>query len=496
MPKNSNQSKNNNKNKISPSKPTTVNNHNSNNHKIPTVTKRQINSINKDVVTSNIMSTNSMDQYKQQILSPQKPRNSKSHIADQCLTPIASATPNKKRSQREASENMYSPQPTNFYNNNMPNIHTISPPDLNSSNDQIDKYCHAEISKSDNDDERDGNENKNVNEENGTTNTMLSPNSFLNVIFSPVLNYVGWGETDEHQQHQQHQHIQSSSSENATTTTSVGETDNKQHHDQRNDLMSPTKSNAGSSTMHVQDIEHEIVFNDEEEDVNENVEGGDEDDDPDAFNPYAFIKTLPPHHMVAPLNRTKFVLPPKEDNAPRISLVLDLDETLVHCSIEPVPNADLTFPVNFNGIEYTVYVRKRPNFEHFLKTVCQNFEVIIFTASQRVYAETLLNILDPEGKYIKYRLYRDSCLPVEGNYVKDLTALGRDLSKTVLVDNSPHAFGYQVENGIPIESWFDDNDDTELLKLLPFLERLRMQQDVREMIRNQFKLHELVKNAK
>ncbi len=41
-------------------------------------------------------------------------------------------------------------------------------------------------------------------------------------------------------------------------------------------------------------------------------------------------------------------------------------------------------------------------------------------------------------------MYRDSCLNVEGNYLKDLNVLGRDLKHTVLVDNSPHAFGYQV----------------------------------------------------
>lgn len=83
-------------------------------------------------------------------------------------------------------------------------------------------------------------------------------------------------------------------------------------------------------------------------------------------------------------------------------------------------------------------------------------------------------------------MFRDSCLAVEGNFLKDLTVVGRDMSKMVLVDNSPHAFGYQIDNGIPIESWFDDMEDTELMKLERFLTTLHGCKDVRTAVRDEF----------
>lgn len=160
----------------------------------------------------------------------------------------------------------------------------------------------------------------------------------------------------------------------------------------------------------------------------------DGDDEVEEFNPYLFMSQLPDHRLA--YIPGKICLPPKSSEfAGMHTLVLDLDETLVHCTVDPIPNADLVFPVNFNNISYEVYVRKRPFLDEFLEAVSKQFEVVLFTASQKIYADTLLNLLDPEHKLIHHRLFREACLYVQGNFLKDLTVLDRDL-KTVSHINS------------------------------------------------------------
>ncbi|KAF7045017.1 hypothetical protein CFC21_054166 [Triticum aestivum] len=220
----------------------------------------------------------------------------------------------------------------------------------------------------------------------------------------------------------------------------------------------------------------------------------DETEELDEFDPYTFIKDLPELSMVVPKFRP-VLLPKQTRSCPRTTLVLDLDETLVHSTLEPCEDSDFTFPVHFNLRDHTIYVRCRPYLKDFLERVASMFEIIIFTASQSIYAEQLLNVLDPKRRLFRHRVYRESCVYVEGNYLKDLSVLGRDLSRVVIVDNSPQAFGFQLDNGIPIESWFDDPNDKELLALLPFLESLVGVEDVRPFIATKFNLRQKVASA-
>ncbi|CAN1329478.1 CTD small phosphatase-like protein 2 [Linum perenne] len=203
-------------------------------------------------------------------------------------------------------------------------------------------------------------------------------------------------------------------------------------------------------------------------------------DQPDNFDPQFFIRNLP--------ELSEFQPSKDSQRNKSVTLVLDLDETLVHSTLERCDDADFTFTVSFNMEEHTVYVKKRPHLHTFLERVAEMFEVFIFTASQSIYAEKLLDILDSaeDKKLISRRVFRESCVFTDGTYIKDLTVLGVDLAKVAIIDNTPQVFSLQINNGIPIKSWFSDPSDTALLSLLPFLETLAEADDVRPIIARRF----------
>ena len=167
------------------------------------------------------------------------------------------------------------------------------------------------------------------------------------------------------------------------------------------------------------------------------------------------------------------------------TLLLDLDETLVHSSFKPLQeNPDINFNIYFQNKPHTINVLIRPYVQEFLKAMSNFYEIVIFTASVPQYANPLLDILD-KNKYISHRLYRQHCISLFGLFIKDLRKIGRDLKNTIILDNNPISYLLNQDNGIPIKSWHSDKNDQELLKLIPLMEYLSKNEisDVREIIK-------------
>ena len=163
------------------------------------------------------------------------------------------------------------------------------------------------------------------------------------------------------------------------------------------------------------------------------------------------------------------------------TLILDLDETLVHSAFYPFrTKSDIILNINLDGKNHIIHVLKRPNLDYFLKKVSEIYNIIIFTASLSQYASPLIDILDPKNKF--KRLFRENCLKRNGFYIKDLNQIGKNFKDIIIIDNNPISFIMNQDNGLPIMTWYENMNDNELIKLIPLLEYLSNVNDVRPII--------------
>ena len=139
------------------------------------------------------------------------------------------------------------------------------------------------------------------------------------------------------------------------------------------------------------------------------------------------------------------------------SLILDLDETLVHFKVNPENESE--------GV-----LKVRPGVMEFLDAVDKYYELIIFTCATQDYANLLIDAIEENKIYFEHRLYRQHTVIIDNDFVKDLTRIGRPLDKIAIVDNMPQNFRLQKENGINIKAfWGEDIYDTALINLSPIL---------------------------
>ena len=171
-------------------------------------------------------------------------------------------------------------------------------------------------------------------------------------------------------------------------------------------------------------------------------------------------------------------------------LVFDMDETMVSARFKNrLPEGFVTnFAIDFQGSP--IHVRVRPYLQDCLDRLSQLYEIIVFTAGAQEYADKILDQIDPERKIIKKRLYRQDCIQLGEYFVKDLDVfIDREKENIIIVDNSIMSFAFDLDNGVPIQSFMgNEEEDKELLFLISFLEEAFYTQDVRPSIREAFKL--------
>ncbi len=145
------------------------------------------------------------------------------------------------------------------------------------------------------------------------------------------------------------------------------------------------------------------------------------------------------------------------------TLVLDLDETLIH------------FKSNPNN-ESSGKIMIRPYLYEFLRTIKEDYELIIFTAATQDYADPIINAIEKDEKFFDHRLYRMHTTIIDNDFVKDLSKLGRNLNRTIIVDNMKQNYKNQPKNGITIRPfWGKDVEDMALVDLLDILKKIAIE---------------------
>ena len=209
------------------------------------------------------------------------------------------------------------------------------------------------------------------------------------------------------------------------------------------------------------------------------------------------ISLLPKENYINQIEKISSTFKLKDNvNQNKKTLILDLDETLIHSDLDLIykdHETTLYFDSEDDeilGKNVPIPLILRPNLFEFLNYVYDKFELIIFTASHKNYADKIIDYIEKDKRYFSLRLYRQHCIFIKpGIYIKDLRIFkNRDLKNIILIDNSIFSFSNQLNNGILITSFYNDKEDDFLLSLKDYLEYLIEDcDDVRTINKEQFK---------
>ena len=197
---------------------------------------------------------------------------------------------------------------------------------------------------------------------------------------------------------------------------------------------------------------------------------------------------------------------PKGNKIKKKIALFDLDETLVHCTGD-INKKEETYQHCIEVVlpcnkKTKVGINIRPLWKKTLNLIKRHYYIVVFTASHQAYADAVLNFMDPDNKYFKYRLYRNNCSLVDVDgvkfYVKDLDIFDEfyDLKDIIIVDNSVLSFIYHLENGIPIVPYYNEDKDGSLYVVGLYLMHIFKENDLREANKKYINLESFLDEAK
>jgi len=170
-------------------------------------------------------------------------------------------------------------------------------------------------------------------------------------------------------------------------------------------------------------------------------------------------------------------------------LILDIDETLIHTKLDEFSNHIYDFKFSVNG-KSSFYTKKRPYLDQFLDYAFENFDIAIWTASGEDYAKEIIKNIGILESSLKFLYTKDKCtIKYSFDYfnhygIKNLNKLkkkGYDLNRVLIIDDIRDTAINNYGNLILIKPFKDDNNDTELLKLISYLQKIKDEPNYRRI---------------
>ena len=140
----------------------------------------------------------------------------------------------------------------------------------------------------------------------------------------------------------------------------------------------------------------------------------------------------------------------------KYSIVLDLDETLMNIEFK-------------DAASNKCILHFRPNLFSFLNDIKPFCELITFTSASKEYAQPIINEIEFKNKYFDYNFFREHSIICGNDFVKDISRIGRDMKKIIIIDNMEENFRLNKKNGIKIAPYYGDDSDNVLNELKKIL---------------------------